>query len=128
MLAAVVLGCIYRALIQYKFHFTFLLDHISHLSLSLFGVYLAKSKQVTLNKKDCILGGSLIVLIAFMMMAINIVFGTAFFGLALNEKYNIYNMVVVSNCYLSALIYFAGLIFVLTSGYFYIKVLNKEKK
>jgi len=128
MLAAAVLGCVYRAIIQYKFHFSFLLDYISHLSLSLLGVYLVKSKQITLNKKDCVLGGSLLIIVAFVMMSINILFGTAFFGLALNDKYNIYNMVLVSNCYLSALIYFIGLIFVLTLGCLYIIILNKEKR
>ena len=126
MFFAVVLGCIQRIVIHYKFHLTFLLDHISHLSLSLLGVYLVKSNQVELKIKESIISGSILVAIASIMLIINAVFGTAFFGLALNSKYNIYNMVLVDNCYLSALLYFVGMLFVLTLGYFYQKILNKR--
>ena len=128
MLFAAILGCVTRAATGYKFHFTFVLDYVSHLSLSLLGIYLAKTDQVKLNKKDCILGGSLIVIVAVIMLVINLIAGTSFFGLALNEKYNIYNMVLVPNCYLSALLYFVGLIGVLVLGYFYIKLLTLKKR
>lgn len=128
MFAAVILGCIYRAIIQYKFHLSFLLDFTAHFSLSLLGIYFVKSKQVELNKRSCLLSGGLIVIIAFIMMIINIIFGTAFFGLALNDGYNIYNMVIVPNCYLSAILYFLGLVFVLILGYFYLKIFDKQEK
>ena len=128
MLFAAVLGCATRAATGYKFHFSFVLDYVSHISLSLLGVYLVKTDQVEMNKKDCLLSGSLIVMVAIIMMIINIFAGTAFFGLAFNEKYNIYNVVLVPNCYLSALLYFVGLTGVLVLGYFYIKLLTLKRK
>ena len=128
MIVAVVIACISRAVIDYKFHFQFVLDYVSHLSLSILGVYLVKSNQVDLKVKDCLISGSLIVAVAVIMLVINAIAGTAFFGLALNEKYNIYNMVIVNNCYLSAFIYFVGLIFVLVAGYFYLRIITFKKK
>ena len=128
MLCSAILGCVHRAVIHYKFHLTFLLDYIAHISLSLYGVYLVKSKQVENNKNNSLISGGLIIIVAIVMMIINVFAGTAFFGLALNEKYSIYNMVLVPNCYFSALLYFVGLIIVLISGYFYLKLLNRSQK
>lgn len=128
MLLSVVIACTSRAVIGYKFHFRFLLDYISHLFLSLFGIYLFKTGQVTVKKKDCLLSGGLIVGVALLMFLLNAIFGTAFFGLALDEHYGIYNLVLVSGWYFSALLYFAGLIGVLTFGYFYLKIFQKRTK
>ena len=128
MIVAVVIGCISRAVINYKFHFQFVLDYVSHLALSILGVYLVKSNQVDLKIKDCLISGSLIVMTALSMLIINAIAGTAFFGLAFNDQYNIYNMVLVDNCYLSAFIYFVGLIFVLVAGYFYLRLITLKKK
>ena len=128
LLLSPVLACISRAVIHYKFHFSFLLDYIAHVSLSLLGVYLVKSKQIDLSVRSSLLSGGIIVAVAIIMLIINVIFGTAFFGLALNEKYSIYNMVLLPNCYLSALVYLLGLIAVLFGGYFYQKLLTKKDK
>ena len=54
------------------------------------------------------------------MMIVNVIFDTAFFGLSLNGKHNIYNFVLTNNAYLSAALYFFGLICVLGLGYLYV--------
>lgn len=128
MLLSVGITCVSRARIHYKFHFHFLWDYIAHLSLSLFGVYLVRSKQVQLNKKNCFVGGSLIVITALVMLVINVIFNTSFFGLSLNDDYNIYNMVLAPNCYLSALLYFGGLLLVLLAGRVYVSFFENKKK
>ena len=128
MLFAVVLGCVYRAVINYKFHLSFMLDHVSHLALSLFGIYLVKSGQVELKVKNCLKSGSLIVSVAATMMILNVALGTSFFGLSFNGGHNIYNMRLVDNGYLSALLYFVGLVAVLITGYFYVKALSAKKR
>ena len=120
MFGAVVLGCVSRAAIRYKFHIQFLLDYLSHLSLSLLGIYLVKSGQAELKKRDCLIAGGALLSVAVIMLIVNAIFGTSFFGLALNEKYNIYNMVLAPDPYLSALIYFVGVVVVLVIGYFYV--------
>ncbi|MBO4479091.1 MAG: hypothetical protein J5774_01865 [Clostridia bacterium] len=124
MFGAVAIACVSRAVIRYKFHFSFVLDYLSHLSLSLFGIYLVRSEQVELKKRDCLIAGGALFSVAVIMLIINAIFGTAYFGLALNEKYNIYNMVLAPNAYLSAALYFVCLVLVLTIGYFYVKFLT----
>ncbi len=120
-------NCIRNAVISYKFHPHFLLDYVAHFALSLFGIYLVKSKQIEINFKSFLISSSTILIAAFSMLILNIIFDTSFFGLSLNGKHNIYNAVIVSNSYLSAIIYFAGLICVLILGYV-LQNINKKSK
>ena len=126
MLLATIVNCVYFSSINYAFHYHFLFDYISHLSLSLMGIYFIKSNQLSPNKKELFLSSIIIIIVAFTMMFFNIVFDTAFFGLSLSGKHNIYNNVIVSNSYLSAVIYFIGLFFVLLAGYILIRFIKKK--
>ena len=107
-----------------KFHLHFQLNYLSHYALSLFGIYLIKSKQIQLNLKDALISCFIIIGVCFVMIILNLIFDTAFFGLSFTGKHNIYNNVLVNNPYLSALIYFTGLIFVLSSSFILNKLLN----
>ena len=111
----------------YKFHLHFVLDYTNHIILSLWGIYLIKSKQITLNRKDSNISSLILISIATIMLILNIIFDTAFFGLSLNGNHNIYNVVLVKNSYLSALIYYLGMLFVLSLGYIFQKLLNYKK-
>ena len=91
--------------------------------ISLWGIYIVISDQTVKKVKDYIISGSIIVGVAVVMMILNVIFDTSFFGLSLNGKHNIYNVVLVDNSYLSAFIYFAGLVVVLVAGTFYSKFL-----
>ena len=128
MFLSTVLGCIYNASIGYKFHFHFLLDYIAHFSLSLFGIYLIQSKQVELTLKNCLVSSSIILCTATVMLVLNLFFDTAFFGLSLRGKHNIYNNVIVDNSFLSALLYYVGLTCVLLLGYGFCKLFIKDNK
>ena len=128
MIISPIISVTHNIIINYKYHASFLLDYIPHLLFSLWGVYIIKSKQVELKIKPSIISGSLIVAVAFIMMIINVIFDQSFFGLSLNGKHNIYNQQLVANSYLSALIYFTGLIALLVLGYFFQKLLNHFKK
>lgn len=127
MFIASVFGCVGNAVRCYKFHFHFMLDYLSHFVLSAFGIYLIRTKQVKLTPKNGIISGSIIISVAIVMLVLNYFFDTAFFGLSLKGKHNIYNMVLVDNSYLSALIYFLGLIFVLSLGYVLCKIISKDR-
>lgn len=122
MLVSAVLSCAYNAAIDYKFHFHFLLDYVAHIFLSLFGIHLIRSKQVEFNNKNCLISASLIFSVATLMVVLNLIFDTSFFGLSLRGKHSIYNNVLVDNSYLSALLYYIGLGAVLLMGY----VLSKK--
>lgn len=127
MIFSSVLGCVYNASINYAFHFHFLLDYLSHFSLSLFGIYLIRTKQVDFNLKNCVISSSIILGSATVMLILNLIFDTAFFGLSLRGKHNIYNNVIVDNSFLSAFIYYLGLIVVLILGFFLCKIFNKDR-
>ena len=128
VLCAGMLTCIFNAMRDYAFHWTITLDSFAHVVLSLFGVYLIKSCQASLDIKKCLYSGGIIVGAAVLMLILNVIFHTAFFGLSLHGKHNIYNVVVCNNGYLSAFLYFTGLGVVLVTGYIYQRLLNREKK
>ena len=121
-------NCIYNYQRDYRFIPTFLFDYLAHYLLFLFGIYIIRSHQVDLNIKNAIYGGLIVVCYAVLMMILNVIFDTSFFGLSLNGKHNIYNNVLVSNSYLSALLYFTGLIGVMALGYLFMLLFNKDKK
>ena len=126
MLLSGVFGCIYNAARNYKFHLHFTYDYAAHFALSLFGVYLVKSRQVTLSIKNALISSSLIFGTAAVMTVLNVIFDTSFFGLSLNGKHNIYAVVLTESSYLSALIYFLGLGAVLALGYLYCSIFSRK--
>lgn len=121
------LSCVFNACRNYKFHFQFVLGYVAHFALFLWGIYIIKTNQTELKVKDSAISGSLIVGVAIVMMILNIIFDTTFFGLNLNGKHSIYNMVLVSNSYLSAFLYFAGLVVVLVLGFCFHKLINLKR-
>ena len=126
MVFSSVLGCLDRAAINYKFHLHFMLDYVSHFALSLYGVYIVRTRQAVPSVKASLKSGSIIASVALVMMGLNVILDTSFFGLSLNGKHNIYNNVLFKSSYLSAFVYLLGLSFVLLLGYWYMKlVFNK---
>ena len=117
MFASGLLDCVSQTMAHYRFNWLFIFDQFCHLAMAAWGVYLIRSKQVHVDFRSCLKSGGILVCVALLMMLLNVIFDTAFFGLSLNGKHNIYLMVLVENSYLSALIYFAGLIAVLAMGY-----------
>ena len=122
MVFSSVLGCVDRAAINYKFHLHFMLDYVSHFALSLYGVYIVRTRQAIPSVKSSLKSGAIILSIALIMMGLNVIFDTSFFGLSLNGKHNIYNNVLFKSSYLSAFVYLLGLSFVLFLGYLYMKL------
>ena len=117
MFLSTIFNCCYFANIGYKFHWHFMLDYISHFALSAWGIYLIASNQIQLKKKSCLISACIIFAFITTMLILNVIFDTAFCGLSLNGKHNIYNYVFVKNSYLSALIYYFGVVIVLLLGY-----------
>lgn len=128
MFLSTVINCVYNAVINYKFHFHFLLDYINHFALSLWGVYIVKSRQVALTKRNSLISGSLLLGVATIMLIINLIFDTAFFGLSLYGKHNIYNVVLTSSSLLSAFLYYVGVVGVLFIGFITQQLINKPRR
>lgn len=127
MFCSTVLGCVQNAMIGYHFHPHFLLDYIAHFALSLFGVYLVRSGQVQLTLKKSAASSAIILGGATLMLTLNLIFDTAFFGLSLRGRHSIYNMVLTSQSYLSVLIYYGGLLGVLAIGFLFCKRLSRAR-
>lgn len=119
MVVAGMITMIFNHLRSYTFYLHFALDSIAHLLLSLYGIYLFKTDQTFKNIKNNIFSGLVIVSVAVIMLIINLIFKTSFFGLSLYGNHNIYNIVVCNNGVLSAIIYFNGLMLVLLIGYLF---------
>lgn len=122
------LTCVFNAMRDYAFHWTIALDSFAHVALSLFGIYLVKSGQASIEMKHSVFSGLIIVGVAVVMLVLNLIFHTSFFGLNLYGNHNIYNMVLFANGYVSAVMYFVGLGCILTAGYFYQKLLQRKQK
>lgn len=127
MLLSPVLNAITYAVCKYPFMPLPILDYVAHLSLSLWGIYLVKSGEVKPNRRDSIISASIIIGVALIMLLLNLVLDTSFFGLSLRGKHNIYGNVLVESSILSALIYFSGLTAVLLLGYAFLKCMRKEQ-
>lgn len=127
MFLSSVVGCIFNAIRNYKFHIHFVYDYVAHFALSLFGIYLIRTKKADLNLKNACVSALIIICVAVCMMVLNVIFDTSFFGLSLNGKHNIYNVVLVANSYLSAVLYFVGVVLVLSMGYGVSKLFSAKK-
>ena len=92
-------------------------DGISHLAVSLLGIWLILTNQINLNKFD--FGISLIsqYILLFIVIILNIVFKTNFFGLSITSNHNIYGF-TFNPWIFSFSIYFIGLALILIIGYF----------
>ena len=73
MFLAAIAGCIYNAAIDYRFHWHFISDYLAHVLLSLWGVYLVKSRQVEVSRKNLFISAAVIIGVAIIMMSLNII-------------------------------------------------------
>ena len=124
MVIAGMITMIFNYLRDYKFHLNIFLDSFVHILISLYGVYLLKTKQIYKETKKQMISGAVIVVVALIMLSLNLIFSTSFFGLSFTGSHNIYNVVVCKSAALSMVIYFIGLIVVLVSGMLYQKILK----
>lgn len=126
MLAASLIECVSYFLRGYAFHYVIGMDVAAHVVLSLYGVYLVESEQVETDVKNVFLSGCIILLVAVVMLALNAIFHTSFFGLSVYGDHNIYGMVLTKDRVLSALLYFTGLCDILLIGNFYLHLLKRK--
>lgn len=128
MLVVGLVGALSYAMREFNFYMHVALDCTAHVLISLWGVHLVKSGQVELTTKKAFRGGIIIVCVATVMLVLNLIYDTSFFGLSLYGKHNIYNIIVTGDSILSAIIYFIGLCMVLRVGYHYQRILKEKKK
>ena len=95
---------------QGDFSYTCLIyDGLAHGLIGLYGFYLIKNQFISYTKKALTITIISILLVPIIMLILNLIFNTSFFGLNLNGKHNIYGLVLTDNSLLSALLYMLGL-------------------
>jgi hypothetical protein len=127
MLIAGLLVCVSYIAREYTFHLGIVTDAFAHVLLALYGIYLVKTEQTFINKKNIIISGLIIICVALIMLILNLIFDKSFFGLSLYGKHNIYGMILTKNSYFSVIIYFIGLTIVLLCGYLFPKLIIKTE-
>lgn len=128
MLCAGLISCVAYIIRDYAFHLTIFVDGFIHVLISIFGVYLVKSAQINFKKsKDVIISGTIILGAAITMLILNLILKTSFFGLSMYDNYSIYNIVLVNNGIVNAIIYLIGLVLVLFIGFIYQLLFNRFK-
>ena len=127
LLCAGAITCVFNILRGYAFHWQIAMDSLIHGGVSLFGVYLVKSGRVSLAGKTCLISGGILLGVAAVMMGLNAILHTSFFGLSVHGEHNIYNVVVCENGYLSAGLYFIGLCTVLAVGWLFQRLVHGKR-
>lgn len=93
-------------------------DILAHLLFAVFGFYIYRNRIIEFNKKQIISAISVIAFFVVLVIVLNVIFDTDFYGLNFNGKHNIYNIVITSNSWLSNGIYLLGLSGLITLGVF----------
>lgn len=110
-------------------YYTFVIfDLLSHVTFGLFTYYLIIAGEFELTKKDFIIDFVTIGFVVLLAFVLNLFFGTSFFGLCLNEEYNIYGMKIFDNYHLSNIVYICCLTVVMFAGYFLYKLIKNKLK
>jgi len=106
------------------FYATNLLDILCHAIFSVYGIYLVRSKQVDFEVKRNLVAGGCLLGVPLLMLILNAIFQTAFFGLSVYGDHNIYNIIFPKSAAVSIVLYFVMLAVALVAGYFYQKAMD----
>lgn len=128
MVGSALASCIFFAVNASHCNFYVAMNSVSHVAIALYAIYLLVTKQVVFDKKTLIRSISVIYGIVVIVIVLNLIFKTDFFGLTFTEKYNIYGTQIIKNPYLSAVVYFVCLNIVIFSSYFLSKLIDKKAK
>lgn len=102
-------------------------DVIPHILLALLGFYYCESYNEEYSLKHYVFAGIFLVLVALLMLGLNAIFNTSFFGLNPYGNHNIYFHKPIQNCLLSNIIYFIGLMLAIMIGYLFQKLIHIKK-
>ena len=128
MIVAGFVSTIYGIIIG-SYYFDFIIfDELAHIFFGLFMFFLIKTKQVKITKNDLIKSYIIIWGILLLVFGINFIFGTRFFGLCLNDQYNIYGLKIFGNYHISNLVYVLALFLIVFIGYVINNSLYKKRQ
>lgn len=114
--------------VEHDLYSCIIFDSIAHILIGLFGFYLLRNSIIEFDKKEKVFAISFVYVMPVLAFITNVIFHTRFFGFSIYGEHNIYNMRISSNGYISALVYFIGLTFIVIGGSHFIKLIKKLLK
>ena len=103
----------------------YLLDALCHLNCSLFGIYLVLTGQVKLSYKNFVRSVIFMYSAITLVVAMNYIFGTNFFGMCPYGGYSIYMFNLFEDYWATLLAYYLGVLGVLYTGFEFNFALNR---
>jgi len=111
-----------------KAYASYVLDIICHVVFAVYGVYLVRSEQVDIDIKRSLIAGAILFGVSILMLILNAIFRTSFFGLSVYGEHNLYNIIYIKSAVLSIFVFFIAFAALLTIGYFFQKYLAVAAK
>lgn len=127
MIIAGFVSIIYSLIICVGFFKFIIFDELAHITYGLFVIYLLKSGQITLSKKDFAINCIAMSLVLIFVFLMNLIFNWHLFGVCLTEDYNIYGNKIFDNCHISNIVYICALSVVMISSYFLTKIYKNKQ-
>ena len=106
----------------------YLFDAMAHLNCSLFGIYLVLTGQVKLTYKNFVRAAVFMYTVITLMVTLNAVFGTNFFGMCPYGGYSIYMINIFEEYWATLLAYYLGVMLVLYLGFEFNYAVNRLGK
>ena len=111
-----------------KAYASYVLDILCHVVFAVYGIYLVRSEQVDLDVKRSLISGGILLGVSVLMLILNAIFKTSFFGLSVYGNHNLSNIIFLKSAVLSIFVYFIALAALMTVGYFFQKYLAVASK
>lgn len=109
-------------------YFPFVLcDSLCHVFFFLFVYYLIRSNSVEVNSRNFWITVLIIYTVITIAIILNLMCDTAFFGLAFNDKYNIYGLKIIPNMIVSNIVFLISVFIVMGVGFFFAKLIKRKK-
>ena len=106
-----------------QFYNNYIFDMLCHALCALYGVYLVRRDLADLGVRRCLISGGILFVVPVVMLVLNAILHTSFFGLSVYGEHTIYNVIYLKSAALSIILYFVGMALSLVIGYFFQKYL-----
>ena len=101
-------------------------DSFSHIAIALLGLWLILSGQITFERKTLFISLGILYSFLFLLIVVNLIFKTHFFGFSVYGDHDIYG-IVINPWILSFVAYFVGLTALVVSGWFLAKAIARKR-
>ena len=102
-------------------------DSFSHIAIALFGIWLLITGQTSLDRKTLFICLGILYTFLLLLICVNLIFKTNFFGFSVYGDHNIYG-IVINPWMVSFIVYFAGLTVIVVADWFLCKAIASKMR